>query len=202
MTHVRRLLLATTNTGKLREYREMLKSFPVEILTLQDAGITEEIAEVGATIAENAAIKAEGYAALSCMLTVADDSGLEVEALNGEPGVRSARYAGEGASDGDLVRYLLSKLEAVPRGKRQAKFRCVIAIKMPGLDVETAEGVCEGVISSVAKGDQGFGYDPIFYLPNLKSHMAELPLDQKNLISHRGRAMTDARLIIERLMVT
>ena len=195
----RKLLVATTNQGKLREYREMLKGLPFEIVSLKDAGISDEVDETGATIEENAVIKARGYADLSGLPTIADDSGLEVDALNGEPGPKSARYAGENASDEELIEYLLSKLEAVPDGKRQARFRCVIAVTGPGLTVETSEGTCEGVIARVPRGDKGFGYDPIFYLPELKRHMAELPLGEKNRISHRGKAMMEARRIVKAL---
>jgi XTP/dITP diphosphohydrolase len=200
MTHPRRLLLATTNPGKIREYRQMLDHLPCEVVTLENAGIGDEVEETGATIQENAVIKAKGYAGLSGMLTIADDSGLEVDALNGEPGVKSARYAGDEASDEDRIAYLLGKLEGVPDDRRQARFRCVIAITGPGLPVETSEGTCEGVIARAPKGAKGFGYDPIFYIPELNRHMAEIALDRKNRISHRGRAMAGARHIVERLV--
>lgn len=194
-----KILLATTNAGKVREYREMLRDLPVEVVTLREAGITREVEETGSSIKENAIIKARGYAGLSGILTIADDSGLEVDALGGEPGPRSARYAGEGVSDPERNRYLLGKLEGVPDGRRQARFRCVIAVTGPGLAVRTSEGTCEGTIAREARGDKGFGYDPIFALPGLGRHMAELSLEEKNRISHRGKAMQGARRIIEDL---
>ena len=195
---LQKLLLATTNPGKLREYQELLKGLPFELVTLTGAGISDAVEETGATIEENAVIKARGYAELSGLLTIADDSGLEVEALGGEPGPQSARYAGEGLSDEERNRFLLSKLEGVPDDRRGALFRCVIAVTGPGRPVETAQGTCQGVIARTPRGRNGFGYDPLFYLPELGRHMAELPLDEKNRISHRGKAMAGARAIVER----
>jgi XTP/dITP diphosphohydrolase len=132
-------------------------------------------------------------------LSLADDSGLEVSALGGEPGVRSARYAGEDASDAERVRYLLSKLDGIPQEKRQARFRCVIAIANPQGEVELCTGECEGFIAFEPKGERGFGYDPIFYLSELGKTMAELPPEKKNKISHRGRAAARAREVLKRL---
>lgn len=194
-----KLLVATTNKGKLREYRQMLEGAPVEMVTLDEAGIALDVEETGATIAENAVLKATTYAQRSGMLTLADDSGLEVEALGGEPGSRSARYAGEEATDGERVRFLLRKMERVPDGQRQARFRCVIAVATPDLEVRTSEGTCEGIIAREPRGANGFGYDPVFYIPSLGRHMAELPLEVKNRISHRGKAMAGARAIVEDL---
>ena len=196
---LQKLLLATTNPGKLREYRELLTGLPFEVVTLKEAGIPDAVEETGATIEENAVIKARGYAEMSGLLTIADDSGLDVDALGGEPGPRSARYAGVGVSDGERNRLLLSKLEGVLEAMRGARFRCVIAVTGPGRPVETVQGTCEGVIARAPRGRNGFGYDPIFYLPELKLHMAELPLEQKNRISHRGKAMAGARRIIQRM---
>ncbi len=194
-----KLLIATTNKGKLREYAEMARGLPVEPVTLAEAGIEADVEETGATIAENAVLKAREYARRSGMLTLADDSGLEVDALGGEPGPRSARYAGEGASDEERVRYLLQQLAGVPEGRRGARFRCVIAVATPDLEVRTSEGTCEGVIAREPRGQGGFGYDPVFFLPELGRHMAEFPLDEKNRISHRGRAMAGARAIVAEL---
>ena len=194
-----KLLLATTNKGKLREYQDLLAGLPLEIVTLEEAGITVVVEETGATYEENAVAKASGYAKVTGMLTIADDSGLEVDALGGEPGVRSARYAGAEASDEDRIQLLLSNLDDVPDDRRQARFRCVIAVALPGAPVETAEGACEGFIARSLRGAKGFGYDPIFHLPELDRRMAELPMDQKNRVSHRGRAMIAGREIVERL---
>ncbi len=194
-----KLLIATTNKGKLREYAEMVKGLPVEPVTLGQAGIAADVEETGATIAENAVLKAAEYARRSGLLTLADDSGLEVDALGGEPGPRSARYAGEGATDAQRNAYLLNKLRDVPQGKRTARFRCVIAVAAPGLDTRTSEGTCEGVIAFEPRGSNGFGYDPVFSMPSLGKHMAELPLDVKNRISHRGKAMAGAQKIVEEM---
>jgi XTP/dITP diphosphohydrolase len=138
------------------------------------------------------------FAGQSQLLTLADDSGLEVDALGGEPGRLSARYAGEGASDRDRVDYLLSRLKGVPWPERTACFRCVIAVATPGGSVEICLGECRGFITLEPRGERGFGYDPIFYLPELDRTMAELPLEIKNRVSHRGQAARKARLILVR----
>jgi XTP/dITP diphosphohydrolase len=194
-----KLLLATRNSGKVREYLRFLETLPIDVVTLDEAGIEDEVEETGDTILENAILKARTYAALSGMLTLADDSGLEVDALDGEPGVRSARYAGDGATAETRNLYLLQKLEAVPDDQLQARFRCVIAIATPDLQIETSEGTCEGHILREPRGSTGFGYDPIFYVPEYDRRMAELTMDEKNSISHRGKAMAGARPIVERL---
>ena len=192
------LLLATTNPGKVREYLKLLEGIPLQVVTLEEVAISGVVEETGATIEENAALKAREYARLSCLLTIADDSGLEVEALGGEPGVRSARYAGD-VSDQERNRVLLARLESTPEERRRARFRCVIAIASPDGSLESSEGTCEGFIAREPRGEYGFGYDPIFYLPDPGKHMAELPLEVKNRISHRARAMAGARAILERL---
>jgi XTP/dITP diphosphohydrolase len=194
-----KLLLATNNKGKAREYKSLLEGVPFELVTPAEMGITTEVAEVGETFEENARLKATTLARESGLLTLADDSGLEVVALGGEPGTLSARYAGEGASDRDRVSYLLAKLEGVPQERRQARFRCVIAIATSEGKVEICSGECDGFIALKPRGDKGFGYDPIFYLPELGKTMAELPPDEKNKISHRGRAAAKARVVLERL---
>ena len=195
-----KLLLATTNAGKMREYAELLRALPTEVVSLKQAGIDHEVEETGATLAENAVLKATEYARLSGLLTLADDSGQEVDALGGEPGPRSARYAGDGASPEERNRFLLAKMEAVPDGRRQARFRCVIALAAPDLAARTAEGTLEGVIAREPRGASGFGYDPIFDLPELGKRLAELSMEQKNEISHRGKAMASAKAIIEELL--
>ncbi|MFC1918570.1 RdgB/HAM1 family non-canonical purine NTP pyrophosphatase [Chloroflexota bacterium] len=183
-----KLLLATNNQDKVREYRSLLHGLPLELVTLADQGITTVVDEVGESLEENAKLKAGLLAAESQLLALADDSGLEVDALGGEPGRLSARYAGEGASDSDRVNYLLSRLKDVPCQKRTARFRCVIAVATPAGEVELCSGECQGVISFEPKGRYGFGYDPVFYLPGLGKTMAELPMEIKNKLSHRGRA--------------
>jgi len=192
-----KLLLATNNKGKAREYRSLLSGVPFELVTPDEVGINTEVEEVGKSFEENARLKAATLAAESQLLSLADDSGLEVDALGGEPGTLSARYAGEGASDEDRVSYLLTKLEGVPEEKRTARFRCVIAIATPEGDVELCSGECEGVIAFEPRGDKGFGYDPIFYLPELKKTMAELPPEEKNRISHRGKAAQKASQLLK-----
>jgi XTP/dITP diphosphohydrolase len=187
---VDKLLIATRNPGKAREYREILAGLPIEITYLDVEGITLEVEENGTSFAENAGHKALCYADASGMWTWADDSGLEVDALHGEPGIRSARYAGPGASDADRRRKLLNALAGVPWERRTARFRCSVAIARPGArdKVHIVEGICTGVIAFGPLGDNGFGYDPIFYLPDHGATMAQLPSEEKNRISHRGRA--------------
>jgi XTP/dITP diphosphohydrolase len=199
LTKPAKLLVATNNRGKLREYTELLKGIPFELTTLSEQGISEEVEETGSNLKQNALHKATAYAKLSGLITMADDSGLEVDALGGEPGPLSRRYAGENVSDKERNDYLLAKLRDIPREKRTARFRAVIAIAFPDGKIKTAEGVCEGIIAFGAKGEGGFGYDPIFYLPELDKHMAELALAEKNKVSHRAKAAQKARRILERL---
>ncbi len=182
------LLVATHNRGKLREYQELLRDLPVRLVYLDEVGIHEDVPETGSTFEENAVQKATAYARLSGLLTLADDSGLEVDALGGRPGVHSARYAGPNASDEARIRKLLAELDGVPPEQRTARFRCVIAIATPAGDVITATGTVEGVIADAPRGHHGFGYDPVFYLPDRGCTMAELPPEEKNRISHRARA--------------
>jgi XTP/dITP diphosphohydrolase len=187
-----KLLLATNNRGKARELKELLRELPFELVLPRELGITAEVVETGTTLEENAKIKATVLARRSGLLSLADDSGLEVDALGGEPGPLSARYAGEGASDKDRVDYLLAKLKGVPREKRTARFRCVIAIATPEGKVALCSGECQGLIIFGPRGKEGFGYDPVFYFPGLDKTMAELPLDIKNKVSHRGEAAREA----------
>jgi XTP/dITP diphosphohydrolase len=194
-----KLLLATRNAGKLKEFASLLGPLPFQLTTLAEEGIGVSVEETGATFKENAKLKATVCADVSQLLTLADDSGLEVDALGGEPGVMSARYAGEGASDEKLVEYLLSKLEDIPWERRQARFRCVIAIAHPSGQMNLCEGECQGLITFEPRGTRGFGYDPIFYFPDLDKTMAELPMDEKNKVSHRARAAGKARQILRDL---
>jgi len=183
-----KLLLATHNQAKVGEYRSLLLNLPCELVTLADLGITTIVSEVGESLEENARLKATDAASKSQLLALSDDSGLEVDALGGEPGRLSARYAGEGASDRDRINYLLARLKGVPWQERSARFRCVIAIAVPEGEVEFCSGECRGFITFEPRGEHGFGYDPIFYLPELDKTMAELPLAIKNQVSHRGYA--------------
>ena len=196
-----KLLLATNNKAKVREYKSLLQGIPYKIVTLAEQGIITEVDEVGGSLEENARLKATALAAESQLLSLADDSGLEVDALGGEPGPLSARYAGEGASDIERINYLLARLKDVPREKRTARFRCVIAIAKPDETVELCSGECPGFITTAPMGDQGFGYDPVFYLPELGKTMAELPLKIKNQVSHRGQAAGKARELLKKLSI-
>ena len=191
--------MATTNQGKAAEYRDLLKGLGFELVTLDQAGIGREAEENFTTFEENARSKAGFYSDLSGLLTLADDSGLEVDALGGEPGVRSSRYAGDNAGDARRVNFLLNKLRDIPQDRRQARFKCVIAIAQPGKLTQTAEGTCEGFIALKPQGDNGFGYDPIFYLPQYNKTIAELPPDVKNRVSHRGLAAAKARQLLVNL---
>lgn len=182
------LMLATSNKGKVAEYRRLLEDAPFRLVTPVEKGVQAEVEETGETFHENARLKAVYFAGVSGILTLADDSGLEVAALGGEPGVRSARYAGAGAVSARLCSFLLERMQAVPEGQREARFRCVIAIASPGGQVVYAEGECAGSITLEPVGESGFGYDPVFFIPELRRTMAELTLTEKNLISHRGRA--------------
>jgi len=199
MTPKRRLLVATTNPGKQREYRELLRGAPAEIVFPDDLGITLAVEEDGATFRENAAKKAVALAQASGLPTLADDSGLEVDALGGEPGVRSSRYAGPGADDPRRRAFLLEKLRGVPP-PRKARFVCVIAIAPPAGEVQYAEGECRGEITFGGRGTNGFGYDPIFQVEGRSQTMAELPPEEKNRISHRARAAEAALPILRALL--
>jgi XTP/dITP diphosphohydrolase len=192
----KKLLLATNNQGKAREYRNLLRGIPCRLVTLADEGITTDVPETGKTFEENARLKATILARESGLLTLADDSGLEIDALGGEPGVFSARHAGENASDADRVSFLLARLRNVPEDKRTARFHCVIAIVSPEGKVEICSGECRGVITTFPRGDNGFGYDPIFYLPELGRTMAELSAEEKNKVSHRARAAVKAKKVL------
>ncbi len=195
-----RLLVASANRGKVAEYEALLDGLDCELLSLGDAGIDGDIEETGDTYEHNARLKAETCAARSGLLTLADDSGLEVEALGGEPGVRSARYAGDNATDAHRVQYLLQKLDGVPPEHRGACFVCVIAIATPQGEVTFCRGECPGSIVLAPRGDKGFGYDPVFQLDDLRLTMAELPADLKNRLSHRGRAAAVARRVLSRFI--
>jgi XTP/dITP diphosphohydrolase len=187
-----RLLLATSNQGKINEYLRILDGLPYSFISLKDLDISADVKEDYATYQENALHKAKTYAGISGLITLADDSGLEVDALEGSPGVLSARYAGENATDTDRVDLLLSSLKNVPLEKRTAKFVCFIALTLPGGKTELYYGECSGIIAFEPAGNNGFGYDPVFYFTELKKTMAELPKEMKNRISHRGKAAIGA----------
>ena len=195
-----RLLIATANRGKVAEYGELLAGLDCTLLSLADVGISGSIEESGATYEENARIKAVECAARSGIVTLADDSGLEVDALGGEPGVISARYAGDDATDAERVAYLLGKMEGVPESERGGRFVCVVAIAFPDGNVMFCYGECPGRIVTEPRGERGFGYDPAFFVAELGRTMAELPPEVKNEISHRGRAAAKARDVLRKLI--
>jgi XTP/dITP diphosphohydrolase len=196
-----KLLLATSNLGKIKEYRLLLDGLGYEITTLAEEGITKVVTESRNSYEQNARLKAVTYVKLSRLLTVADDSGLEVDALNGEPGIKSARFAGKAATDAERVSLLLARLEGVPWERRTARFKCVIAIATPKGQTEICYGECRGMIALEAKGENGFGYDPVFFLREIDKTMAELPLEAKNQISHRARASQKARQILQQVHI-
>jgi XTP/dITP diphosphohydrolase len=193
---MKRLLIATRNPGKLAELRRLVgRRLRLELVAMP-AG-APEVEETGSTFVENARLKAGTIAAWSGEWTLADDSGLEVDALGGAPGVHSSRYAGADASDAERIAKLLEALRDVPRERRTARFRCVIAFAAPDGRTWTVEGACEGVIVSEPRGENGFGYDPVFLLPELGRTMAELTAEEKNRVSHRGRAFAAARTMLQ-----
>jgi XTP/dITP diphosphohydrolase len=195
-----KLLIATNNPGKLREYQEILANLPVELVSPADAGLTLDPEETGSTFEENAIIKAQAFAQASSLLTLADDSGLEIDALNGEPGVYSARYGNTEKKDHEgRYRLVLEKLVDTPSEKRTARFKCVVALAVGEKVTGTADGVVEGVITFSPKGEGGFGYDPVFFVPEFQRTMAELTPDEKNSISHRSRAVQAAMPMIEQM---
>lgn len=184
-----KIVLATRNKGKIREIREMLKDAPVEVLTLEDFPALTLPPEDGATFEENALKKARFVARETGLAALADDSGLEVEGLQGRPGVRSARYAGPSATDEDNVEKLLKELEGRPPNERSARFRCSAAFADPAGGEAVFEGTLDGVITEGPRGASGFGYDPVFLLPDKGKTVAELTTAEKNSLSHRGRAV-------------
>jgi len=192
-----KLLLATTNRGKIGEYRSLLSGLPFELVTPGEVGINIDVEEKYPSYEENAGVKAKTYAGASNLITLADDSGLEVDVLGGEPGIRSARAAGEAAGDKERIKHLLVRLRGIPLEKRTARFKCVIAVATPEGRTELCHGECPGLIALGPSGENGFGYDPVFYLPEFKKTIAELPLDIKNRISHRGKAARKAYRILE-----
>lgn len=183
-----KILVATKNSGKLKEIREILSG--VTILGLADAGISGDVEETGSTFMENACIKATEIARLSGLPVLADDSGLMVDALSGAPGVYSARFAGENATDEDNIKKLLNELKDVPEEKRTARFVCAMCLIFPdGTKIEAFGKSCEGIILEERHGENGFGYDPVFFAPEYKKTFAEMTAEEKNQVSHRKAAI-------------
>ncbi len=196
----RKIVIATRNAGKVKEIRDILADLDVTVLSLSDFPGVESPEETGSTFEENAVIKAKSAASATGMPSLADDSGLEVDALGGLPGVRSARFAGNGAGDEANNRKLLQLLKGVPAERRTARFRCAIAVCSAGGRIETTTGACDGLITFEPRGSCGFGYDPLFLVPELGRTFAEIGVDEKNRLSHRGRALRAARPIIARML--
>jgi XTP/dITP diphosphohydrolase len=187
---------ATKNKGKIKEINEILSGFPFQVISMEELGITQDIEENGSTFEENAMIKAAEIHNITGETVMADDSGLEVDYLNGAPGIYSARFAGEGATDEERNIKLLSMLEGVPFEKRKARFVCAIAVVMQNGKSFTVKGICEGYIGTGPKGKNGFGYDPLFFMPEFNMTTAQLAPEEKHEISHRGKAL---KLMAERL---
>lgn len=194
---MRTLLLATTNEGKLKEFRKIFRDLPFELLSLRDVHIDLDVEETGTTFAENAILKAQTYARLADMLALADDSGLEIDALGGAPGIYSARFAGRETPYSERFRLILERLQPVPPTEWTARFRCAIALAEPADYTRVVEGAIEGVITDNPRGENGFGYDPLFFVPEFGQTTAEMDPILKNQISHRGRAAEAARHLLE-----
>ena len=195
----RPIVLATRNEGKIREFRRILADFPIEIKSLEDFGPIPDVVEDGETFEDNAVIKARHTARILGLPAIADDSGLEVAALGGAPGIKSARYAGEAADDRGKNLKLLNALEGIE--DRKARFVCVLAIAVPRGPALIYEGICEGAIALEMKGGNGFGYDPVFYFPPLGKTFAELSADEKNRVSHRGKALSEFQSEFNKVLV-
>lgn len=190
---MKKVIFATGNQGKMKEIREILGDLDIELLSLKDAGIDADIVEDGKTFEENAQIKAKTICDLTGEIVLADDSGLEIDYLNKEPGIYSARYMGEDTSYHIKNSSLIERLNGVPDEKRTARFVCAVAAAFPDGRVKTVRGTMEGRIGYEEKGENGFGYDPIFYLPEYGCTSAELSMEEKNKISHRGKALRGIR---------
>lgn len=193
------MVIATRNPGKTAEIRDLLREFPVEVKSLSDFGPIPEVKEDGRTFEENAYLKSSFTARILGLPALADDSGLKVEALNGAPGVLSARYGGEGASDADRCRKLLDNMK--DRANRRAVFECVISLAVPSGPALTYEGECAGLITEVPSGSSGFGYDPVFFYPPLGRTFAQLSREEKSRVSHRGKALREMQGEFEKVMI-
>lgn len=186
---MKQVIIATKNKGKAKDFEAIFNPYGFEVLTLHDVANDMDVEETGTTFEENAVLKAEALAERLQTFVIADDSGLAIDALNGAPGVYSARYAGEEKSDDANMQKVLTELKDVVDEKRTARFCCAIALSGPNMETKTAFGTCEGVIAHEKKGTNGFGYDPIFFVPTLGKMMAELLPSEKAAISHRGNAI-------------
>ena len=194
------LVLATNNDDKIKEIKYLLEDLPVTIFSRSDFLEFPDVEETGQTLKENALLKAKAVAEFCDMPALADDTGLEVDALDGAPGIYSARYAGDNVSYADNVNKLIKEMKNVPQEKRSARFRCVIAIDWNDGNIETVEGLCEGFITEDIQGDRGFGYDPVFYYPPKDKRFSQMTIEEKNMVSHRGLALQNmVGLIMEKV---
>ncbi len=197
---MKEIIIATKNAGKAKEFEHIFKPYNVRVKSLLDFEEMDDIVEDGKTFEANALIKARAIANQFNQMVLADDSGLEVDALDGRPGVYSTRYAGEGRNDEDNILKVLHELEGVPTDERGARFVCALAIVTPQGDEVVVRGTCEGRILTECLGTEGFGYDPIFYLPHLSKTMAQLPKSEKNVLSHRADAFVKLQPYLEKLL--
>ncbi|MGA9288381.1 MAG: XTP/dITP diphosphatase [Anaerobacillus sp.] len=186
---MRKLLIATKNEGKIQEFKRRFESAELKVISLLDLDEAPDVAETGSTFAENAVLKAEAIMRLTNQPVIADDSGLVIDALDGEPGVYSARYAGSDKDDEANIDKVLAEMKEVPEGERTASFQCLLAVAIPDQRTEVFSGSCDGQIAFERSGSYGFGYDSIFYLPSYGKTMAEISPEEKNAISHRGQAI-------------
>lgn len=187
---MKNIIVATANKGKIKEIKQILKDLPFNVVSMADVGIDIDIEETGSSFEENALIKARAVSELTGEITMADDSGLEVDYLDGAPGIYSSRFAGENATDEQRVQKLLNLLENVPLENRTARFVCAAVMLFPDGEQITTRGTCEGYIGFEPKGNNGFGYDPVFYFNQTASTIAEMPDERKNEISHRAVALS------------
>ncbi|TCP32146.1 XTP/dITP diphosphohydrolase [Scopulibacillus darangshiensis] len=188
---MQKIMIASNNAGKVKEFKAMLSSFGAEVYSLQNLPEAIDVEETGDTFYENARLKAEVICKKTNMITIADDSGLVIDALDGRPGVYSARYAGPEKDDKANLLKVLKELESVAEAERSAKFVCVLAVSVPGKETKFAEGECVGFIQDKPYGDNGFGYDPIFYFPGADTTLAGMSQEEKNKISHRANALKE-----------
>ena len=194
------VIIATKNPGKAREFEEIFASRGITVRTLLDFPEIPEVEETGTTFEENAILKAESISRALNKMVIGDDSGLIVDALEGRPGIFSARYAGEPKNDENNTDKVLVELQGVPDEKRTARFYCALAISIPGQETKTVSGTCEGQILEERRGTNGFGYDPVFYVPEKRQSMAELSSDEKNQLSHRANALKKLDVVLDAIL--
>ncbi|MEG7333615.1 XTP/dITP diphosphatase [Bacillus sp. 0102A] len=197
MIIMKEAIIATHNPGKVKEFKEILEPKGYDVKSLAEIGYTEEIEETGHTFEENAVLKAEAVAKAVNKMVIADDSGLSIDNLGGSPGVYSARYAGEQKDDQANIVKVLGELKGIEKEQRTARFRCALAVSIPGEETKTVEGHVEGYIAEEPRGEYGFGYDPIFIVKDKDKTMAELTSDEKNKISHRADALKKLSKLLE-----